>query len=1049
MTTGEISVTYLFPTLFFFLMQTSATRWLCTLLCAAIPFFHAAHAQQSPAAPHVINPETTDPNYAARKLRNAAQQGQRVVTPTTSAKGLGKGSNALARPACFESVDTSATGDAILLPRNDDGSFGPVALGWNFSLFGNIYNQVYINTNGNITFDAPYGEYNASGFPINVPMVAAFWADVDTRSSLSGRISYRLLPDRLVVTWNRVAYFTSNGLGPIDRKNTFQLVIKANTAPTFTGNDVLFSYDDMQWTTGNASGGNDGFGGTPATVGANRGNNVDFIQTGRFNLNSAQAPNVPNVGDPGGVDFLDNQCLGYQVRGSGNVPPAVAGLPSGGTITLNQGETRTVPLQFSGPETNQTVNITSALNGLCAATANVANNNTTNPNLTFTVTGSLCNVGSHTVTFTALDNGTPLAAQSSFTLTVVVNPPLGITWTGAVNTVYTNPNNWSTGAVPTSTDDIIIPVVPNLPILNSLGTARTVTINSGASLTLGPLGQLDLYGDLINNGTCSGQGELFTRGSATQTLGGSRRIDIGDLMVGSAGATLTTTTTLSRRLSLTGNLATNSNLTLLSTPDVTAFVVNAGGVATGNVTVQRAIDGSRNPGLGYRHYSSPVANSNVADLATSGYTPVINPTYNESATPPTTVPYPTVYGYDQARTALSNSSPVFDRGYFSPSSLSDPLVVGRGYSVNIAASQLVDFVGTLNNGDYPLTLARNAANQPNAGDAGWQLLGNPYPSPLDYSQIAPADRLNLEASIYIIQSTGQYSNIYRAYTNGVGGNPVLPLGQGFFARVASGQTSGSITFRNSQRVTTSNGTTFQRSATTAPTDLRPQVELTLSNAQDMSDVFNLYFEQGSTAGADTKYDALKLLNSTGLNLSSLTAQGQALAIDGRPLPTDQLTIPLQIRVPATGSYTLEVSKFQNLAGLHVYLHDTQLGTLTDLSEQSSFVVTQNAANTSTRFALVVSPRPVTAMAPAELSQEVVLYPSPAKDVAFIELPASLGNQDLTVSLVDALGRQVRSSVLPAQGTAAHEIKLAGLHSGVYVVRLNTNAGVVVKRLIVD
>ncbi|WP_022826377.1 nidogen-like domain-containing protein [Hymenobacter norwichensis] len=450
--------------------------WLCTILYLSFVLASSASAQT------VINPEDTDPGYAARKAQAvrpqlASGQGQRqVVTPATPH----------ARPACFEAVDSSATGNAVLLPRNDDGSFGPVALGFNFSLFGTLYNQAYINTNGNITFDAAYGEYNASGFPIGVPMVAPFWADVDTRNTSSGRVSYALYADRLVVTWNRVAYFTPNGGGPIDKKNTFQVVIRANTAPTFTGNDVSFAYDDMQWTTGNASGGASGLGGTPATVGANRGNNVDFIQTGRFNLAGAQAPNVPTVGTPGGIDFLDQQCLGYQVRGSGNVPPAVAGLPANNTLTVPFGQTVTASLQFSGPETNQTVNVTSNLGGLCNTTAPVTGNNTANPTVNLSVTGAACNVGTRTITFTALDNGTPLAAQSTFTLTVIVSPPLGPTLTslsalgGAVGTSITLTGANLTGATAVRFNGT---AATTFAVVNA--TTITATVPAGA--TSGPV----------------------------------------------------------------------------------------------------------------------------------------------------------------------------------------------------------------------------------------------------------------------------------------------------------------------------------------------------------------------------------------------------------------------------------------------------------------------------------------------------------------------------------------------------------------------------------
>ena len=116
-------------------------------------------------------------------------------------------------------------------------------------------------------------------------------------------------------------------------------------------------------------------------------------------------------------------------------------------------------------------------------------------------------------------------------------------------------------------------------------------------------------------------------------------------------------------------------------------MVNSGGVVVGTVTVQRALDPSLNPGLGYRHYSAPVSNATVADLTTSGFTPVVNPAFNTDATPYTVTPFPTVFGYDNSRLSLTNNLDMFDKGYFSPSALSDALAVGQGYTVNIGASE--------------------------------------------------------------------------------------------------------------------------------------------------------------------------------------------------------------------------------------------------------------------------------------------------------------------------------------------------------------------------
>ncbi|NVO85884.1 hypothetical protein [Hymenobacter terrestris] len=76
--------------------------------------------------------------------------------------------------------------------------------------------------------------------------------------------------------------------------------------------------------------------------------------------------------------------------------------------------------------------------------------------------------------------------------------------------------------------------------------------------------------------------------------------------------------------------------------------------------------------------------------------------YNMSATPGTTTPFPTVFGYNQTRlvTAANSNYAAFDKGFVVPASLGAALAPGQGcYAVNIAASQLVDFVGTPNTGD--------------------------------------------------------------------------------------------------------------------------------------------------------------------------------------------------------------------------------------------------------------------------------------------------------------------------------------------------------------
>jgi len=94
-------------------------------------------------------------------------------------------------------------------------------------------------------------------------------------------------------------------------------------------------------------------------------------------------------------------------------------------------------------------------------------------------------------------------------------------------------------------------------------------------------------------------------------------------------------------------------------------------------------------------------------------------------------------------------------------------------------------------------------------------------------------------------------------------------------------------------------------------------------------------------------------------------------------------------------------------------------------------------------------KPVLTSTTTPASQQVALYPNPAQTSAFLELPASLGSRVVAATLLDALGRPVRTMQLPAQGSGAHSLDLRGLPSGVYALRLNTTAGTIVKQLAVN
>jgi len=161
------------------------------------------------------------------------------------------------------------------LAANDDGSTGAVNIGFSVDFFGATFSQLFVNNNGNVTFDNPLSTYTpfaltGGGVP---PILAPFFADVDTGSAgdpvrygndtVNGHSAFG-------VNWNNVDYFSSDP-SHVNR-NSFQLVMldRSDVAPNDF--DFWFNYDQIQWEAGEASGSDAcGQGGDSAHVGYSNG----------------------------------------------------------------------------------------------------------------------------------------------------------------------------------------------------------------------------------------------------------------------------------------------------------------------------------------------------------------------------------------------------------------------------------------------------------------------------------------------------------------------------------------------------------------------------------------------------------------------------------------------------------------------------------------------------------------------------------------------------------------------------------------------------------
>lgn len=161
--------------------------------------------------------------------------------------------------------------DANTLPPNDDGSTGLVPIGFGVNFFGTRYESVYVNNNGNITFDAPLSAFTPFDLTsTRRSIIAPFFADVDTRvgrtltygtGTVDGRPAFG-------VTWPGVGCFSGN----TSVLNFFQVVLVDRSSAGDAAFDVEFNYDSIQWETGQASGGDaECGGGAAARVGFSNG----------------------------------------------------------------------------------------------------------------------------------------------------------------------------------------------------------------------------------------------------------------------------------------------------------------------------------------------------------------------------------------------------------------------------------------------------------------------------------------------------------------------------------------------------------------------------------------------------------------------------------------------------------------------------------------------------------------------------------------------------------------------------------------------------------
>lgn len=456
---------------------------------------------------------------------------------------------------------------------------------------------------------------------------------------------------------------------------------------------------------------------------------------------------------------------------------------------------------------------------------------------------------------------------------------------------------------------------------------------------------LKIGGDISSSGTFTvNSGKIEMNGTLAQTIpaGVFTGNQIKDLTIAnSSGVTLAGTLNLGGILLVsTGTLSTGGYLTLLSSAAQTALIDGTGiGNVSGNVTMQRYLAA----GYGYKYFSSPVQSATVNSFASI---------VDLNAT------FPNFYTY------IENQA---SSGFTPYTTVTNPLVPMHGYAADFGAStapKTVSITGAVNNGAISSTIYNH--NQPYS--EGFNLVGNPYPSPIDWNAASGWTKTNIDNAVYFFNSgnTSQYTGTYSTYINGVSsdgiaGNIIASM-QGFFVHVSNGSfpVSGTFGVDNNIRVNNLSPVFHKSTLSTVPKQntRRPRILLRLSanfsDHEHSSDPLIIYTSDQASPVFDKNLDAIKLMNLDDQipNLYSLAADASKLVINAL-LDLDTLTvIPLGLQTSRNGTITFNLRNTEQWPNaLHIYLVDAVTGAVQDLLLNPKFTIGLNQGTYTDRFSL--------------------------------------------------------------------------------------------------
>jgi hypothetical protein len=539
-------------------------------------------------------------------------------------------------------------------------------------------------------------------------------------------------------------------------------------------------------------------------------------------------------------------------------------------------------------------------------------------------------------------------------------------------------------------------------------------------------GDLILQGNWVNDGTFTQNGGTVHFAGTTQSIEGTVASAFLNVTIASGSYTTITAAgqTLSGILLSNGTLNANGNIMLLSTTSQTALINGSGtGSVLGNLTMQRYLAS----GFGYKYISSPFQHATVNEFSTE---------VNLGAS------FPTFYRYNEDRVSS---------GWVNYIAATNKLSPMQGYAANFGSLNppiTAAVAGVVNNGSFDTTLYNNNRTY----TLGFNLVGNPYPSPIDWDATSGWTKTNIDDALYFFNAgtTNQYTGTYSTYINGISSdgiaNNTIAAMQGFFVHVTNGAypVTGTLGFSNSVRI--NNLVPVFKSMKVI---FQPIIRLSASYAETKAkvDPVVIYFDDMASVNFDSDYDALKLMNTdiSIPNLYAFSADATQLSISAMPNLVDSLTIiPLGIKIEQSGMVGIRAVNISDIPEtVKIFLYDAQTGINQDLRQFPEFNILLASGNYDNRFSLRLSLTEITGNGKIPNDEGFDIISVNGKLYAYVTLPSgSKGN----MMVCNVLGQVIYNQQIYTNGNLEID---PGVKRGIYIVSFISGNAVHSKKLYIE